>query len=140
VILKECKKKSVPIYTSEAGLYARGADAAFGADMYQWGFQAGIQAASFLKSNVIPAPELVTVRKKLIRKTHETATEKVETVTHHYLFDAIIFALTFCGLCIGLYISMNVFNLPDITTDGSFTLGAAVTGGLTFTVAAAALS
>jgi ABC-type uncharacterized transport system permease subunit/ABC-type uncharacterized transport system substrate-binding protein len=130
VILKECKKKSVPIYTSEAGLYARGADAAFGADMYQWGFQAGIQAASFLKSNVIPAPELVTVRKKLIRKTHETATEKVETVTHHYLFDAIIFALTFCGLCIGLYISMNVFNLPDITTDGSFTLGAAVTAVL----------
>jgi len=49
-ILKACDEKSVPILTSEAGLVARGALAAFGADIYQWGYQAGLQAASFLKN------------------------------------------------------------------------------------------
>jgi putative ABC transport system substrate-binding protein len=49
-ILKACDEKSVPILTSEAGLVARGALAAFGADIYQWGYQSGLQAASFLKN------------------------------------------------------------------------------------------
>jgi putative ABC transport system permease protein len=34
------------------------------------------------------------------------------------------------ALAIGIFISMRVLNLPDITTDGSFTLGAAVTAVL----------
>ena len=49
-ILKACNEKQVPILTSEAGLVARGALAAFGADIYQWGYQSGLQAAAFLKS------------------------------------------------------------------------------------------
>jgi putative ABC transport system substrate-binding protein len=49
-ILKACDEKSVPILTSEAGLVSRGALAAFGADIYQWGYQSGLQAASFLKN------------------------------------------------------------------------------------------
>jgi putative ABC transport system substrate-binding protein len=49
-ILKACDEKSIPILTSEAGLVARGALAAFGADIYQWGYQSGLQAASFLKN------------------------------------------------------------------------------------------
>lgn len=49
-ILKSCEAAKVPILTSEAGLVARGALAAFGADIYQWGYQAGLQAASFLKN------------------------------------------------------------------------------------------
>src|SRR3546814_7229497 len=44
-ILKNCNQKGVPIFTSEAGLVKRGAIAAFGADIYQWGYQAGEQAA-----------------------------------------------------------------------------------------------
>lgn len=49
-ILKACNEKQVPILTSEAGLVARGALAAFGPDIYQWGYQSGLQAASFLKN------------------------------------------------------------------------------------------
>jgi putative tryptophan/tyrosine transport system permease protein len=40
---------------------------------------------------------------------------------------AIAQGLGFVALAIGIFISMRVLNLPDITTDGSFTLGAAVT-------------
>ena len=35
--------------------------------------------------------------------------------------------LGFVSLAIGIFISMRIFNIPDITTDGSYTLGAAVT-------------
>jgi putative ABC transport system substrate-binding protein len=48
-ILKSCNEANVPIFTSEAGLVDRGAVAAFGADIYQWGYQAGEQAAAFLE-------------------------------------------------------------------------------------------
>lgn len=40
---------------------------------------------------------------------------------------AIAQGLGFAALAIGIFISMRVLNLPDITTDGSYTLGAAVT-------------
>lgn len=49
-ILKNCNQKNVPIFTSESGLVKRGALVAFGADIYQWGYQAGEQAARFLKN------------------------------------------------------------------------------------------
>jgi putative ABC transport system substrate-binding protein len=41
-IQKSCDQKDVPIFTSEAGLVQRGAVAAFGADIYQWGYQSGL--------------------------------------------------------------------------------------------------
>lgn len=44
-----CKQAAVPIFTSEAGLVRRGAVAAYGADIYAWGYQAGAQCARFLK-------------------------------------------------------------------------------------------
>lgn len=49
-IVQSCNEKNVPIFTSEAGLVARGAVAAYGADIYQWGYQAGEQAAQYLKT------------------------------------------------------------------------------------------
>jgi putative ABC transport system substrate-binding protein len=49
-IVKACDQGNVPIMTSEAGLVSRGALAAYGADMYQWGFQTGLQAAQYLKT------------------------------------------------------------------------------------------
>ncbi len=49
-VLKICNDANVPVFTSEAGLVDRGAVAAFGADIYQWGYQAGVQAAAFLES------------------------------------------------------------------------------------------
>lgn len=63
-ILKNCDQKNVPIFTSEAGLVQRGAVAAFGADIYQWGYQAGEQAAQYLKTHntVGLKPEMVKVR------------------------------------------------------------------------------
>lgn len=66
-ILKNCNQKNVPIFTSEAGLVKRGAVAAFGADIYQWGYQAGEQAAKYLKNNNTEGlkPEMVAVRKRV---------------------------------------------------------------------------
>jgi putative ABC transport system substrate-binding protein len=57
----------VPVFTSEAGLVKRGAIAAFGADIYQWGFQSGVQAAEFLKTKSLNGikPEMVKIRKRV---------------------------------------------------------------------------
>lgn len=67
-VVKSCNDKNIPILTSEAGLVSRGALASFGADMYQWGFQAGAQAARFLKEKSTKdlPPQIVQVRKKVM--------------------------------------------------------------------------
>ncbi len=66
-ILKACDEKHVPIFTSEAGLVQRGAVAAFGADIYQWGYQSGLQAAQYLRTHKVDGlkPEMVKVRKRV---------------------------------------------------------------------------
>jgi putative ABC transport system substrate-binding protein len=66
-ILKSCEQKQVPIFTSEAGLVQRGAVAAFGADIYQWGYQSGLQAAQYLKTHKTDGlkPEMVKIRKRV---------------------------------------------------------------------------
>jgi putative ABC transport system substrate-binding protein len=69
-IVKACNDAKVPIITSEAGLVDRGALAAYGADMYQWGFQAGIQAAQYLKTKSTEGLqwEMVKIRKRVYNK------------------------------------------------------------------------
>jgi putative ABC transport system substrate-binding protein len=64
VIQKACDRANVPIFTSEAGLVKRGAVCAYGADMYAWGYQSGLQAALFLKNKSLQniAPEAVKKR------------------------------------------------------------------------------
>lgn len=52
-IKKTCNQFHVPIFTSEGGLVRRGAVAAFGPNFYDWGYQTGLQAASFLKTRDI---------------------------------------------------------------------------------------
>jgi len=66
-IKKNCDEKNIPIFTSEAGLVKRGAVMAFGADIYQWGYQAGEQAAQYLKTHSIAGlkPEMVKIRKRV---------------------------------------------------------------------------
>lgn len=66
-IIKACNEAEVPVFTSEAGLVERGAVAAYGADIYQWGYQAGQQAAEFLKAGSAEGMswEMVKVRKKV---------------------------------------------------------------------------
>lgn len=44
-----------------------------------------------------------------------------------FYLTALLQGLCFSGIALGIYISMKIFNIPDITTDGSFTLGAVVT-------------
>ena len=70
-ILKSCNQANVPIFTSEAGLVQRGAVAAFGADIYQWGYQAGEQAAQYLKTHRTDGlkPEMVKTRKRVYNPT-----------------------------------------------------------------------
>jgi len=40
---------------------------------------------------------------------------------------AILQGLGYASMGLGIYISLRIFNIPDITTDGSFTLGGAIT-------------
>ncbi|MFC3196248.1 ABC transporter permease [Parapedobacter deserti] len=44
-----------------------------------------------------------------------------------FYLAALIQAMCFGPLVIGLFLSMKIFNIPDITTDGSYTLGAVIT-------------
>lgn len=44
-----------------------------------------------------------------------------------FYVSALTLGLAFFSLCLGIFISLKIFNIPDITTDGSYTLGAAVT-------------
>lgn len=43
-----------------------------------------------------------------------------------FLLSALVQGFAFAGLGYGIYLSLRVFNTPDITTDGSYTLGAVV--------------
>ncbi|MBX7141320.1 MAG: ABC transporter permease [Chitinophagales bacterium] len=47
-----------------------------------------------------------------------------------FYLSAVLLGLAFCSMGFGIYISLRIFNIPDITTDGSYTLGAAVTASL----------
>jgi putative ABC transport system substrate-binding protein len=69
-IIKSCNDAKVPVFTSEAGLVARGAVAAYGADIYQWGYQAGEQAAAYLKNKNTNGLkwEMVKQRKKVYNR------------------------------------------------------------------------
>ena len=40
--------------------------------------------------------------------------------------SAILLGLALGGMCLGIFISLRIFNFPDITTDGTYTLGAVV--------------
>ncbi len=48
----------------------------------------------------------------------------------NFYLSAILLGLGFASLALGIFISMRIFNIPDITTDGSFTLGGVVTAVL----------
>ena len=47
-----------------------------------------------------------------------------------FYLSAILLGLAYCGMGLGIYITLRIFNIPDITTDGSFTLGASVTAAM----------
>jgi putative ABC transport system substrate-binding protein len=66
-IIQSCNQNKIPIFTSEAGLVERGALAAYGADIYQWGYQAGREAAQYLKTKSTAGLhwEMVKVRKRV---------------------------------------------------------------------------
>jgi putative tryptophan/tyrosine transport system permease protein len=44
-----------------------------------------------------------------------------------FLLTAIIQGLAFSGLALGIFLSLRIFRLPDITTDGSYTTGGIIT-------------
>ena len=68
-ILSACDEVGVPIFTSEAGLVARGAAAAYGADLYAWGRQTGEQVVKYLQQGDSEGLswELVKLRRKVYR-------------------------------------------------------------------------
>ena len=47
-----------------------------------------------------------------------------------FYLTALLQGLCFSAIAMGIYISMKIFNIPDITTDGSYTLGGVVTAVL----------
>ncbi|MEP7263625.1 MAG: ABC transporter permease [Bacteroidota bacterium] len=44
-----------------------------------------------------------------------------------FLLTALLQGLGYASLALGVFLSLRIFNIPDITTDGSFTAGGAVT-------------
>ena len=44
-----------------------------------------------------------------------------------FYLTTLVQGLCLSSIALGIYISMKIFNIPDITTDGSYTLGAVVT-------------
>lgn len=48
----------------------------------------------------------------------------------NFYLEAFQLSLCLGTMCLGVFISMKIFNIPDITTDGSYTLGAAITAVL----------
>lgn len=86
-ILKSCNEKNIPIFTSEAGLVQRGAVAAFGADIYQWGYQSGVQAAKFLKTHKIDGLTLEMV--KIRRRVYNPSAAKKYNITIPADFTAV---------------------------------------------------
>lgn len=47
-----------------------------------------------------------------------------------FYLTALVLGLCLAAMGLGIYITMKIFRIPDITTDGSYTLGAAVTAVL----------
>lgn len=47
-----------------------------------------------------------------------------------FYLSALVLSLCLSAMAMGIFISMRIFNIPDITTDGTYTLGAAVTAVL----------
>jgi putative tryptophan/tyrosine transport system substrate-binding protein len=75
VVYKQASDRKIPIVTSEAGLVKRGAFIAYGADFYQWGYQAGVSAAKYLASRDPKGSplELVALRKRVYNPKSATA-------------------------------------------------------------------
>ena len=44
-----------------------------------------------------------------------------------FYLTALLQGFCFSAIALGIYISMKIFNIPDITTDGSYTLGGSIT-------------
>jgi putative ABC transport system substrate-binding protein len=86
-IQKSCDQHNVPIFTSEAGLVQRGAVAAFGADIYQWGYQSGLQAAQYLKTHKTDGLKLEMV--KIRKRVYNPAVAKKYNITVPAGFEAV---------------------------------------------------
>ena len=86
-ILKSCDQKDVPVFTSEAGLVQRGAVAAFGADIYQWGYQAGEQAVQYLKTRSTAGLQLEMVRVR--KRVYNAVAAKKYNITVPSNFEAV---------------------------------------------------
>ena len=68
-IVSSCDKAMIPIITSEAGLVSRGALAGFGANMYDWGYASGQDAATFFHTGVLPKPRKLIKRTRMVNPT-----------------------------------------------------------------------
>ncbi len=67
-VYKLTEAKKIPIVSSEMGLVKRGALIAYGADFYQWGYQAGQSAVKVLNGEKNVKPDEVKTRKRVYNK------------------------------------------------------------------------
>ena len=51
-------------------------------------------------------------------------------MSYDFFFTALLQGLGYTALGLGVFLSLRIFNIPDITTDGSYTLGGAITAVL----------
>ena len=85
-IVDVCNQQKVPIATSEAGLVKRGATIGFGADLYAWGYESGMQAAHFLKMGHQHQPTKLHLRRKML---NQTQAKKLNLVINNQGFELV---------------------------------------------------
>jgi len=137
-VYQVCESKNIPIFTSEAGLVSRGATVAFGADMYAWGYQTGKMTAFYLKNHILLAPTIVHKRTRVYhpalsvkyginKNSSATPVFKENKGSQSFIFSTLLSGMLLSLLGLGIFVSFKVFKIPDITADGSYTLGASIT-------------
>ena len=87
VILNSCNAKNIPIFTSEAGLVDRGAVAAYGADLYKWGYQCGELVSRYLKGETDKSKLYEKVKDRV--KVYNAAACKQMNITVDSSFQSI---------------------------------------------------
>jgi putative ABC transport system permease protein len=63
-----------------------------------------------------------------ISNTIQVKTNEHPQEPTNFYIAALLLGLGLAAMAMGIFISMKIFNIPDITTDGSYTLGAVITG------------
>lgn len=135
VISKTLDPYNIPIVANDPGAVAKGATLAIGYDQKEVGREAAFKVLDIFnaKGEIEFLSSLKTTNpKNYIVKFNQKEMDEDRTTQisiNHLMkfYDAIELGLIFALVSIGVFITFRTIDFPDMTVDGSFPLGAAVT-------------